>query len=276
MTSSNSSSWLRMTLGALQITALRDGGSALPLEMLKGIDREEAIRLLGSADPVPVSTNAFVVDTPGHRILVDAGRPGGGVPGALAEAGIPPDSVDAILLTHLHPDHFGALLTPGGQRAFPRAQVRVAASELAYWEDPVLQASAPEARRPLFETLRAAREAYGQDWVTFEPGGEVWPGVETLALPGHTPGHTAFLFGEGRESFWAVADVVHFGRIQFARPEVAVGFDIDPVAAPESRRRLLGEAAASGALLGMTHLAFPGLGRVRVGEGGFFWEPFRS
>lgn len=34
----------------------------------------------------------------------------GRVPAALAAAGVAPDSIETVLLTHLHPDHAGGLL----------------------------------------------------------------------------------------------------------------------------------------------------------------------
>jgi glyoxylase-like metal-dependent hydrolase (beta-lactamase superfamily II) len=47
---------------------------------------------------------------------------------------------------------------------------------------------------------------------------EIIPGVTTLALPGHTPGHSGFLFQFGDESFIAAGDFAHDPLLQLARP----------------------------------------------------------
>ena len=69
----------------------------------------------------------------GRTILVDAGTGGfngwgGRFPVALAAAGVEPDDVDTILLTHAHVDHVGGL-TLHGQPLFPKAEVVVSEAE---------------------------------------------------------------------------------------------------------------------------------------------------
>lgn len=265
----------RVQLGGTRVTALHDSQGSLPLDLLKGIDPAEAARLLGGAGPVATSTNAFLLETGGYRILVDAGREGGHLMEILAQAGVNPASIDAVLLTHLHPDHFAALLNPAGGRAFPRAQVRVAQAEHAYWTDPKLEAAAPEGRKPMFRALRNAIAAYGKAYRPFAAGEAPWPGVEALPIPGHTPGHTAFLFGHGPEALWVVGDLVHFEKIQFARPEVSVGFDADSAAAIRTRRAIWQRAAREQPVLAASHISFPGLGRVRAAAEGYLWVPVR-
>ena len=53
--------------------------------------------------------NAFLVEAPTGRILIDAGRSAKKLSAALAEIGIEPDALDAILVTHEHNDHVSAL-----------------------------------------------------------------------------------------------------------------------------------------------------------------------
>lgn len=51
------------------------------------------------------SGNATLVEIGGARILVDAGKPGNCLSAALRCAGIPPESIAALLITHEHIDH---------------------------------------------------------------------------------------------------------------------------------------------------------------------------
>ena len=51
------------------------------------------------------SGNATLVEIGGARILVDAGKPGRCLEAALRCAGIPPETIHALLITHEHIDH---------------------------------------------------------------------------------------------------------------------------------------------------------------------------
>ena len=53
--------------------------------------------------------NAFLISTPNGSILIDAGKSARRLCTALAEAGVSPDDIGAILITHEHSDHISAL-----------------------------------------------------------------------------------------------------------------------------------------------------------------------
>lgn len=55
------------------------------------------------------SGNAFVISTPSGALLIDAGKNARRLNAALARAGIAEESIRAVLLTHEHTDHVGAL-----------------------------------------------------------------------------------------------------------------------------------------------------------------------
>ena len=55
------------------------------------------------------SGNAFLLITPGARILIDAGKNARALTRALDEVGCPVETVDAIFITHDHHDHTSAL-----------------------------------------------------------------------------------------------------------------------------------------------------------------------
>ncbi|MEO7964846.1 MAG: MBL fold metallo-hydrolase [Gemmatimonadaceae bacterium] len=59
------------------------------------------ISILGSGS----RGNAVVVESDGARILIDAGFPARTLAARLATAGIPPESITALVLTHEHVDH---------------------------------------------------------------------------------------------------------------------------------------------------------------------------
>jgi glyoxylase-like metal-dependent hydrolase (beta-lactamase superfamily II) len=231
------------------------------------------------AGPLRTPVNAFAVNTGERLILVDAGTNPGFAPGlallpeALAAAGLAPEMVDAVLLTHLHPDHAGGLVR-GGRRTFPNAELLVPEVEAAFWLDPATAAAAPAEARPFFELAAAVLAAYG-DRVRRLPAsaGEVMPGIEATPLPGHTPGHTGYLLGDGPDRLWVWGDVVHAAALQFPKPAATLVFDVDRPAAAATRQRAFDRAAADRLLVAGMHLPFPGLGHVARASEGYRFAP---
>jgi len=105
-------------VGHILVTALNDGHQDAALATVCNIPGEEAGALLHAAyRPVPRRTavNTFLIRSAGRVALVDTGcgptKPTVGMlPANLAAAGVAPDQVDTVLMTHLNPDHFGGLV----------------------------------------------------------------------------------------------------------------------------------------------------------------------
>lgn len=266
----------RKVFGGTAVTALSDGYLNLPNELLRGIEPAEAGALLHAAfrGPQPrTSVNAFLVQSGGRTVLVDAGAGGKAYPtlGRLAEnlaaAGVQPGDVGAVVLTHMHIDHWGGLADANGVAVFPRAELVVPAAEAAYWLDAATAAAAPEADKPRFAGAQAAAAPYRDRIRTFD-GGQAVPGLQAVPLPGHTPGHTGCLIEDGGERLLIWGDVMHVPDVQGPRPEVTIGFDGDPAGAVASRRRALDMAASERLLVAGMHLHFPGFVHVaRAGDG---------
>jgi len=64
-----------------------------------------------------------------------------------------------------------------------------------------------------------------------------------------------------------------FGAVQFDTPAVTIAFDSDAKGAAASRKRVFGDVAANGALIGAAHLQFPGLGHLRAVGKSWQWIP---
>jgi len=125
----------------------------------------------------------------------------------------------------------------------------------------------------MFQALRAALAVYQSEgaYRSFAPGEVPFPGVTAIPTPGHTPGHTSYAFGAGKSAFWVIGDVIHFSKVQFAKPEVTVTFDSDGPAAAKTRQALWQRAAKERIVLAGAHLPFPGLGRIEARPQGFAW-----
>jgi hypothetical protein len=75
-------------------------------------------------------------------------------------------------------------------------------------------------------------------FVTFVSGNEVIPGVKTVDLNGHTPGHTGYLFGRGDQTVLFWGDTIHSDAVQLRRTSITIAYDSADVAAVASRRKV--------------------------------------
>jgi glyoxylase-like metal-dependent hydrolase (beta-lactamase superfamily II) len=266
-------------LGGVLVTGLSDGYVDIDYTMLRNLPDEEIKTILARdhrRSPPRVSVNAFALRFDGRTYLIDCGSADtmgptcGRLPANLAAAGIDPASIDGVLLTHVHPDHSNGLTEAAtGARLFPNAEVIVHENEINHWFNDELMAKAPERpRRRYFEAGRTQLSPYmAADRVRTFRKGEVLPGVTAIPIPGHTPGHTAYVISSGGESMLIWGDTVHVPEVQVARPEVTMEFDSDPEAAVIARQMIFDMTVTSGMLIGGMHLHFPGFGHMRR-EGG--------
>ena len=54
---------------------------------------------------------------------------------SIAEAGIKPGDIDAVVCSHAHIDHIGGIVGDDGKPLFPNAQFYIAQSDFDYWTD---------------------------------------------------------------------------------------------------------------------------------------------
>ncbi|MCC6778961.1 MAG: MBL fold metallo-hydrolase [Hyphomicrobiales bacterium] len=272
----------RCHLGNTTVIALSDGSVDVSLKIVADAPVHE-IRddLIARGLPTEprVSVNAFAIQVGGRTALVDTGAGGkfaatlGLLPHSLAAVGIAPEAVEAVLLTHMHPDHSSGLTDSQGRPIFVNAEVVLHQDEFAHWmDDARMTQASPRQRRDNFEAARRAIAPY-RHRVRLIRDGDVFPGVRALPLPGHTPGHTGYLIGSGADTLLIWGDIVHLPDVQVARPDVAVVLDTDKAAAIATRRRALDIAATERLCVAGMHLHFPGFAKVVRAGKGFTLEP---
>jgi glyoxylase-like metal-dependent hydrolase (beta-lactamase superfamily II) len=275
------SSTVRRLVGATTVTALSDGYFDLDFDLFQGLDAADGETLLrgaGRRSPPRIPVNAFLVERTGKRILVDTGCGAHLGPtvnrlqGALAAAGVNGAAVDAVLCTHIHPDHTNGLVDSSGAPAFPNADVYVHKDDAAFWLN---DENRERARDPLKIQFDWAKEAFApyRGRLHLTSPGEVLPGVEAIALPGHTPGHCGYVVHSHGEALLIWGDAVHSISIQTARPEVAFAADVNGDTARETRRRLFDQVACDRLLITGMHVDFPGFGYITRRLNAFHYEP---
>ena len=258
---------LRRFVGDIEIIAVTDGLLPTDTDKAIGLDAAECERLSGHApgEAFSISVNQYVVRTGGKTLLIDAGagvRSYAGVgllPENLRRIGIAPESIDAVLLTHLHSDHMHGLVDTGGNANFLNAELVLHEEETNFWLDKAPTGNARVDRnlplvervtRPYRERLRTIRS------------NEAFPGVWAQLSKGHTPGHTTWRICSGREQALMWGDTIHFETIQIPRPDVAVAYDMDAGASAGARRTIFDMCVSERLLILGAHITYPGFGRL--------------
>lgn len=256
-------------VGDFTITAVSDGYLRASFDFLANIDPADASRMqekAGIADHTSIQINCYLVRGGGRTVLIDAGAGGfkqwgGRLKANLLRAGIQPSEIDAILLTHAHPDHVGGLMDASGEAVFPNAELVAHHREVAFWKDDGNLSRAPERARGNFLASRQAFDGYRERLRTFDAG-EVLPGMTAVPLPGHTAGHTGYRLESGGQNLLVWGDIVHFPEIQIPRPDVSIAFDQDAHLAAETRTRLLDLVSSENLLIAGMHLSESGFGHI--------------
>ncbi len=261
------------TVGDLTITAVSDGYLHASFDFLAKIDPADASRMqenAGIEDQTSIHINCYLVRRGGRTVLIDAGAGGfkqwgGRLKANLLLAGIRPSEIDAILLTHAHPDYVGGLMDASGEAVFPNAELVAHHREVTFWNDDGNLNRAPERARGNFLVARHAFDGYRERLRTFDTG-EVLPGMTAVPLPGHTAGHTGYRLESGGQNLLVWGDIVHFPEIQIPRPDVSIAFDQDADLAAKTRGRLLDIASSERLLIAGMHfreLGFAQVERIR-------------
>jgi glyoxylase-like metal-dependent hydrolase (beta-lactamase superfamily II) len=258
-------------IGDVTVTALSDGVLVRTHEMMRNVPEDEGNRFLAAAfrNTFALSVNAFLIYTKNRLALVETGSGDYLGPEAgkllvnIKAAGVDPDDIETILLTHMHPDHSAGLTDmTTGKPNYRNAELVVHENEPKYWFDDAAMARGTDREKKLmFQQAREQTEPYRDRMRTFSDG-EVFPGVTAMPLPGHTPGHTGYLIESAGEALLIWGDTVHMPEVQVPRPEVTMVVDTDPAGAEASRRRVFDMVAEERLLVTGMHLHFPGFGHI--------------
>jgi glyoxylase-like metal-dependent hydrolase (beta-lactamase superfamily II) len=265
-----------LNIGDIEVVVISDG--VLPITartMATNADPTEYGNWLNDMylpqDVLDWPLNVVVVRSGGRTILVDAGlgiefpdfpRAGQTVR-RLEAAGIDPSAVTDVVLTHLHMDHVGGLLSQGlKERLRPDLRVHVATREAEFWEAPDF--SHTDMPAPVPDALRSIASRFLDEYrgqiKTFETEYEVAPGVLVARNGGHTPGHSIVRLASGGDALTFAGDSVFAPG--FDNPEWHNGFEHDPEESARVRIQLLRELSATGEAMVATHLPFPSVCHV--------------
>ncbi len=276
--------YYRLKVGKIDVIAVNDGATLFDiLGVVPNEKKAAAARVMATSlvkSPVQASVNAFVILTGEKTVMVDAGTGDlfgvklGKLPDSLRAAGIQPEAITDILVTHIHPDHTGGL-TIGGKRVFPNATVHVNTRELAFWTDTSAGDKSSGPTKQFFGQVAGTVGPYvsAGHVKTFEGETELMPGIRTVPAYGHTPGHTYYRLEDGGQKLLFMGDTIHAPDAQFADPSITVAFDVDQKAAAAARQKAFADAAKGDYFVAFAHMYFPGIGRIKRESEGYRWLP---
>ncbi|MBR4125561.1 MAG: MBL fold metallo-hydrolase [Victivallales bacterium] len=256
------------TVDECEVVAIQDASHSVSATLF-GEDEavQQALKKLYPRDAAPSSVNVFLIHSGERFILVDTGfgNNRSSLVQALDEMRVVPSQITDILLTHLHGDHIGGMVSPMGQTVFPNATIWLSQEEFRKMK---------MGSRDAAPLMRSVYLAYQRKMKFFKDGQEILPGIVARLAAGHTPGHATFLLNG---KFLFIGDLLHAAVWQFPRPDLCTKWDADPEAAVAVRRAVLQQALSDGLTIAGAHLPFPGVGTVHSGgdRGEFSFHPKR-
>ena len=267
-----------LTIGDARLTMLNGGNFRLDGGAMHGVVPKTLWSRLVSCDALnrcEYATRCLLIEVAGKRVLVETGNGDKFSPklkeiygidhdrsigAALREAGLSPDDIDFVIMSHLHFDHSGGATrfsTSGKGLApvFRRARHVVQRRE---WEDAIH----PHDRN---------RGSYLQESIAPLGEAEIVPGVRVIPTPGHTAGHQSVLIGAwdpGAPKALFLGDVVPTA-VHVKLPWV-MSYDLDPARTVDTKRALFTRAVTEDWLLVWGHDKDNAGGRLGVDKNGDF------
>jgi glyoxylase-like metal-dependent hydrolase (beta-lactamase superfamily II) len=273
-------------LGDYELLVVSDGVLRLDAGSVFGVTPrvmwEPLVEPLDEEHSLAVGLNCLLVRSQGKLVLVETGvgnkttrvPSGAGVAQAgtlledMARHSIRPEDVDIVINTHLHFDHCGGnTIYRDGKLTltFPRAHHFLQKGE---WEE----ANHPNERTRAsylpenLEPLAASRQLE-----LVEGEAEVIKGVRILPAPGHTAAHAIVEVASAGQTALYIGDLAQH-PLMLERLAWISSFDVLPLVALDTKKRILERAVTENALLVSVHCPPPGLGRLRPMDGRRKWE----
>jgi glyoxylase-like metal-dependent hydrolase (beta-lactamase superfamily II) len=274
----------RFNVGDAEVTVVSDGQLDLgnPKGTFTGVPDDELGKMLSDnflpTNDIMLEQNSPIVNTGDKLVLFDSGmgtaKNFGTTTGrqqrSMTEAGIKAEDIDAVVFSHGHVDHIGGVVDADNKILFPNAQYYIAQSDFDFWTDE------GKAGGPMKDFIAHARKnlmPVRDRLVFYKDGQEFLPGVQALAAPGHTVGHTIFMVSSGGKSFAYTADLTHHPILLMEKPRMEFAYDTDPKQAADSRVKMLDMLAANKIPILAYHYPWPGMGHIAKTGEGFHYIP---
>ena len=285
-------------VGAARVTKIQDTVLAVltPEQLLPEWDSGRAVQCYPQCNEtldttqtkVPLSIHAWLIEDRGRKILVDTGvgndKPRPAAPhfdhlhtgwlNNLRQAGVQPEEIDFVLLTHLHVDHVGWNTRRENDHwvpTFPNARYLFSKEEYQFFKDPANNNGRNQTSFITREDSIDPIVACGLADQIDVNGEEVLEGVSFHSTPGHTAHHASIVLRSGTEHLLFTGDVMHH-PVQVSQPGWNAVFDANPQLAMASRQWALEYAARHDATVFTSHFPLTSVGRVGKDHETYRWS----
>lgn len=266
-------------VGDITVKTLSDGHLDIPAGYFSNASESELQLVRPSAR---FGANCWLIETGTRKILVDAGS-GDWLKARFPDTGHVTDAGTAlvsasreitdIILTHMHADHIGGLIS-NGQSLFPNAKLHLQESEWAFWTNDDLASTVPEDQKPIVELIQSLARPMSPQVELHTGDSDLGEGIHLSFAPGHTPGHQIVQVANGGTQAFLLGDALVSGALQFANPDVRYALDSSPETAAQTRKTLFDKLAADQIPFAATHLDTTRFGVLQArADGGYSFEP---
>lgn len=258
----------KITIGNCEVISLHDADLRFPWGMFFPNVPLSDLETYKDLYPTSFGENVFATDagayavrSQGKTVLVDTGiGPGpiamlgglrGNLVGDMEAKGIPADSVNIVVHTHLHLDHVGWNMTDGGP-TFPNARYFAPKDDYDFFKESLDANPQMQQVVPLLDQGRLE---------TYDGEVSLTDDLTTMPTRGHTPGHHSVLLKSAGDSLLIAGDIAHHPA-QVDRTEWSPAFDTDPVASAATRKVVIDRLEAEGHAAAFCHFPGEGFGRI--------------
>ena len=283
MTNAPAPYYYRFKLGNAEATIISDGTLPLgdPHASFKGLAAAEMDKQLADnflpANNAVLEQNVLILNTGDKLVLFDTGMGSakdfgpttGKLLATMKQAGIDPKDIDAVVMSHAHIDHCGGCVGDDGKPNFPNAQFYITQADVDYWTDETKTKEFPSFLAQARKNLLPIRDRT----VFIKDQQEFLPGIQAIAAPGHTVGHTIFMINSGGQSLCYIGDLTHHPVLLMEKPLTEFAYDTDPKQSAQTRVKMLTMLAANKTPILAYHFAWPGIGHVAKQGDGFRYYP---
>lgn len=225
---------------------------------------------------VGLVTRSLLVETGERRVLIDAGPgerwpekereiyaidPAVEIRRGLRAAGVAPEDVTDVIVTHLHWDHAGGLTfddpaTGEARLSFPGAVHHVQRRNWR-WAHLPTERDLKSYRTEDYDLLEQSGRVHFVEGET-----EILAGIQLLPSDGHTVGQQLVRLQDGGETLLFCADVIP--TASHIRTTWGMGYDLYPLTVIEEKKQILAQALEEGWILYFEH--DPRIAACRVEE----------
>lgn len=271
-----------MKIGPYEIQTLETGRFALDGGAMFGVVPKVLWSQHYPADElnrITMALRVLLLRSEEHVVLIDTGlgdkfsekqaqmygmEPGSGsLLLALEQAGLRPEEITDVILTHLHFDHAGGATRREGENlvpTFPQARYWVQQRNWDWANHP----SEKDRASYLKENFQPLHEAGVLHFLDGES--EILPGIFAWVSDGHTVGQQLIRVQDPQTALIYCADIIPMAA--HLRLPYIMGYDLYPMTTLEEKRRILERACAEGWILVFEHDPRVAACRVNVGAKG--------